>query len=142
VSGYLEGLAMLLSAKGIALWSPDGPSSIFIDYLPERTEHSLALFGYGGDGEWPQSSMSFPRVQVLARGDQRSPRWSREKVEAAYRVLHGFDGVLPNGVHIPLCYGLESAPNALGPDASGRYEHSSNFQLWVCPVPMEAISNG
>lgn len=136
----LEGLALLLQERGIARYSATGASSIFLDYLPERVEHSLALTTYAAEAEAPGRRTTLPRVQIRARGDTRSPRWSRDTLGRVYAELHGFRGDLPNGVTVANCYGLQSAPMALGPDAAGRYEHAVNFQLWTCdsPVPMEA----
>lgn len=140
MSGYLEGVAMLLDQRGIALFSPDGPSSVFLDYLPERVEHALSLTMYGGDQANLAPGMVIePRVQVRARGDKQSPRWSREKCADVYRLLHGFRGELPNGSRLLNCYGQASAATSMGPDAAGRFEHVLNFQLWVCDsVPTSA----
>lgn len=135
-SDVLEGLAMRLMDAGIALYSEDGPSSIFLDYLPERVEHALSLTVYAAEYEPPERSIIRPRVQARARGDMKSPRWSRDVLGRVYSELHGFRGDLPNGVAVRHCYGLQSAPMALGPDAAGRYEHAVNFQLWTCDVPV------
>lgn len=137
----LEGLAMLLDQRGIALFRVDGRSSIFLDYMPERVEHSFALTIYGAEPETIiPGAVSWPRVQVRARGDQRSPKWSRDRLYLVYEVLHGYRGELPNGVSVLNCWGMQSAPTFLGPDAKGCFEHSLNFQLWVCAVPVQEVS--
>ncbi|MEW1843140.1 minor capsid protein [Nonomuraea angiospora] len=135
----LNGLAELLAARGIGVWSPVGAYTphqlaLTIGGLPATpdTAISLAIYGTGGDDLDNGDSTVLVQLRMRAKGD---PRDVGDYADAVFAVLHGLTEVrLPSGVLVLLARRTVVAPP--GRDSSGRWERADSYELIVhWPTP-------
>jgi hypothetical protein len=127
----LEGIALLLAAKGVAAWDatgdyPAATTGIYVDVVPANDDNLLTLSDYPVSDD-PTLSESVVGVQVRTRKAGGDPRPVKDLDGAAFDVLHGFAGDLPNGVHVDSCYRRSGA--SLGQDGNNRWGRTSNYYV-------------
>lgn len=132
----LTGVAELLDVAGVGDWTAAGVSdgtgvAIVLTDLPQTPDKIICLTHYDVLAH-PSLTDSIQGVQVRVRGD-RDPRTSLDIMDAVYDALHALThvtlGTAPDDVQVGQILWQSSA--ALGPDANGRYERSSNYYLNV-----------
>lgn len=137
----LSGIAQLLDSVVAAVtYDPAGSTgNVFIDRMPTDPGTAVGLFGSGGFGADSKLGYDEPTFQVRVRGDQ-DPRTSRNLLADIYGELHGLGPVvLPNGVHLLSCLGIQSDPVSIGVDGQGRHEHTLNFACETRSVTVHRI---
>lgn len=129
----LDGLCQYLAGQQLGTYAPgtlDG--DLYTDQLPEGLDNTVAVAGYGGE-QVTYRNYSAPNVQVRVRGTTAGPNRSRARAWALYRALHGLTNVqLPDGTLLLTCFGIQSSPQYMGQDDTGRYEHVLNFRTTIC----------
>jgi hypothetical protein len=132
----LDGLARYLAAQGLAVYDTTGAVetadwSLFIEAMPPQGDQVIGLFQYAaGESDatnpWDETNI---QVRVRAREDPRVPR---ARAQAIYDRLHGLGPLtLPDGTWVQLAIGTQGGPIPLGPDSSGRHEHTVNFRIEI-----------
>lgn len=124
LAAYLEGL-------GIVAYDPEGVTGdTFISTIPATPNAAVALFPTGGIASDSKIGYKNPSVQIRVRSADRDPRPAFDRATAIYDALHGLAHyVLSNGTFVVGCKGLQSGPNYIGIDGSGRHEYTLNFLL-------------
>ncbi|TYB71245.1 hypothetical protein FXF51_02065 [Nonomuraea sp. PA05] len=130
----LNGLAELLAARGVGVWSPIGKYladqlALTIGGLPSTpdTAISLAVYGTAGDDLEGGDSIVLVQFRMRAKGD---PRDVGDYADAVFSVLHGLTETrLPSGVLVLLARRTVVAPPSR--DSSGRWERADSYELMV-----------
>jgi minor capsid protein len=132
----LDGLARYLDLRGLGHFDPAGDVqlldwSIFIEQLPQQPDRVIGLWQYAGAPSDSRNPWEQPAVQVRVRGSA-DPRESRTRAQAIYDEVHGLGMLaLPDGTWLQLALGAQGGPIPLGPDQSGRHEHTVNLQMHI-----------
>ena len=120
----VEGLATLLTAKGLVSFDPTGlESDIFMDDMPSAPDQAVSLTVNGGSESDSLLPYDEPRVQVRVRGTA-DPRVSRDRAEKIRGALHGLsDRLLPGGIYLVLAVAVQPSATSIGQDNLHRHEH-------------------
>lgn len=129
----LTGVALLLDATAVGVWSPDTPTAagdiaITVVNLPQEPELVICLTDYPVAND-PGITESVIGLQVRCRGNT-DPRTSMNMRAAVFDQLHGYRGQLGSGantVEVSQIFWQSSAP--LGPDGSNRFERVDNYYV-------------
>lgn len=130
----LDGLARYLHTQGLAVYDLTGAVetvdwSAFIETMPPQGDLVVGLFQYASGESDSTNPWDTTNVQVRVRA-REDPRTSRTRAQAIYDRLHGLGPLtLPDGTWVQLAIGTQGGPIPLGPDRSGRQEHTVNFRI-------------
>lgn len=130
-STLAHGLATYLAEHGIGTYRPSGvyddtETGIVVGTVPQQPPRIVALTPYPLATDATQAD-DVIGLQVRARSAGTDPRDALDLSDAAFDVLVGATHLDLSGVVVHLVEHTGSAP--MGRDASGRYEHVSNYQL-------------
>jgi hypothetical protein len=122
----VDALADWLAAEGVGTVGTD----LFVGFLPDGDDTTLALYPTGGDAPDAKVPLDEPTVQVRARGVD--PAATVARLQAVYNLLHGASRVtLSNGTWLLSCVALQSGPTFIGRDQTGRSSYVVNFRMTV-----------
>lgn len=126
-----HGLASYLADHGVATYRASGiytdtETGIVVGAVPATPARIVALTPYPVTADATQAD-DVLGMQVRARSAGQDPRDALDLIDAAFDVLVGATHLDLSGVVVHLVEHTGSAP--MGRDASGRYEHVSNYQL-------------
>lgn len=130
-SRLLAGLAEHLQAAGIGVWRPDGPSytaaevGIVIRGIPTSPDRIITLAPYVVASP-PGLADVTQGVQIRVRGT-KDPRVAEDLADSVFDRLDSAHGITWGGIPIVQVYRQSYA--ALGADANGRWETSSNYYV-------------
>lgn len=129
-SRLLTGLAEHLAAAGIATWRPSGSYQasevgIYIRAIPSSPDQIITLAPYVVASE-PGLADVTQGVQIRVRGT-KDPRVAEDLADAIFDLLDSASGLRWGGV--PIVQAYRQSYTALGADANGRWESSSNYYV-------------
>lgn len=126
----IEGIAYWLDDELIGVYRPTLPGgNIFLEKLPQTPDTAIAIFVSGGPQASGTHGYDNPVTNIQVRGNRADPVGALQLAERVYAALQGLHHViLPGGVHVVSCIGIQSGPVRLGPDDSERFRYSLNFQ--------------
>lgn len=131
-TSFLQGVAELLAAEGVGVWSPTAPYSpgdvaIVFDELSDKPDRGIAL------GMYPVSDSgntdSVVAVQLYIRGTPGSRTDTKHTADAAFNVLHDKQGGTIGDTPLVRCWRNSGAP--LGRDQNGRQESTDNYYFQI-----------
>jgi hypothetical protein len=134
--GLVEGLASLLTAKGIVTFDPTGiTGDVFIgDMPPTVPDQAVSITISGGTESDSLLPYDEPLVQIRVRGTA-DPRVSRDRAAQIWSALHGLsDRLLPDGTYLVLAVAVQPAPNSIGMDDLQRHEHTFDLRCEILNV--------
>lgn len=117
-----------LGAAGVGTWRATGAyaageTGIATKVLPPGPDRAIAITVYAAGGSTHGSDVTVA-MQVRCRG-AKDPRDVDDLADAVYNALHGARNLTLGDTTLALVWRQSHA--VLGPDASGRWETSSNF---------------
>lgn len=129
---FYDGIASYLHGLGLVQYDAVTVNgNVYFDATPQTPDRVVTLTLYFGPESDPVNLWDEPRLQVRTRGSESvsdAGDWSSR----LYAALQGLSGLaLPGGAWLQDCYGVQSGPETLGADSSGRLEYVVNFQLSV-----------
>lgn len=126
----VDGLARLLDAQAVGIYRPDGlyaddETAITDTVIPPGPDRAIVLTAYAAT-ESAALTDTVVSVQVRTRAGT-DPRDVAALDDAAYDVLHAAGPLTVAGIPVTLIYRTSTA--ALGVDANGRHERTSNYAV-------------
>lgn len=133
-TALLKGVAQLLDAGGLGVYSPDAPvddpeaTAITLINLPPQPLKVVCLTDYPV-AAFPGRTDTVTGLNLRLRGDD-DPLTALDMADAAYRILQGFRGQLGSGddqVHVSQIFWHSAA--SLGPAAGSEHQRSVNYYV-------------
>ena len=137
-SRMLRGLAELLAARGLALWSPvdpypDGTVGVFLRKLPQSPDGAVVLAAYPIGADDPDLTDTLTGINVRVRGAVGDPDGADDLADAIYEVLHGAERLDLAGITAALVWRQSTTTlgpdSAMGEDQARRWDRSDNYRV-------------
>lgn len=125
-----EQVARFIDARGLAEFDYDGVTgNVFLQTSPANPHESWAIYSTGGPPGDRTKIYNRATIQVVIRTIPGDPRKGEGQARELVEALNGFNSAFltEGGNYIVDTEALQSAPNNIGQDESGRYEFSQNF---------------
>lgn len=132
-SDILVGIAGLLDAAGVGVYSPTGgyqstDTAIVFGELPTSPNRVVALTLYTSSDEIKQNLSEF-RVQLMFRGGVNNSLDVGDLASSCFTALQGTESVEFGAVHVIQIYRTSFVPQGL--DSNKRYERADNYVVQV-----------
>lgn len=126
----LDAVRDYLIAQGVGQASSKVDWPIFVGVMqdgpPSIPDRAICLYETPGLPADPAWKLTYPSMQVIARGAPDEYRQVRDKMQEVFNALHGADEIL--GAAFVYFYCKQSAPIQMGQDERKRMSMALNFR--------------
>lgn len=125
-------IARFLDANNMGVFDETGVTgNIFSQTSPASPNESISIYTNGGPPGDRTGQYKKVAVQILIRTIPGDPRNGEALADNIIDLLNGYSSkeLIAGGNYIVDTEAVQSGPNNIGQDESGRYEYSQNFIL-------------